>query len=77
MTRKMTLLALGLAAVFAAGRVSAAENDTQHNNPNNTQENTVKEEQLVLTREWDNTFPKSDKVDHCKVTFHNRYGITV
>ena len=77
MTRKMTLLALGLAAVFAAGRVSAAENDTQNNNPNNTQENTMKEEQLVLTQEWDKTFPKSDKVDHCKVTFHNRYGITL
>ena len=28
-----------------------------------------------LTQEWDKTFPKSDKVDHKKVTFHNRYGI--
>lgn len=27
--------------------------------------------------EWDKTFPKSDKVDHRKVTFHNRYGITL
>ena len=34
-------------------------------------------EQLNLTQEWDKTFPKSDKVDHCKVTFHNRYGITL
>ncbi len=30
-----------------------------------------------LTAEWDKTFPKSDKVDHRKVTFHNRYGITL
>lgn len=30
---------------------------------------------LNLTQEWDKTFPKSDKVDHKKVTFHNRYGI--
>lgn len=30
---------------------------------------------LNLTNEWDKTFPKSDKVDHQKVTFHNRYGI--
>ena len=30
---------------------------------------------LQLTQEWDKTFPKSDKVDHKKVTFHNRYGI--
>lgn len=34
-------------------------------------------EELILTAEWDKTFPKSDKVDHCKVTFHNRYGITL
>ena len=30
---------------------------------------------LTLTQEWDKTFPKSDKVDHKKVTFKNRYGI--
>ena len=34
-------------------------------------------EKLVLTEEWDKTFPKSDKVNHRKVTFHNRYGITL
>ena len=33
-------------------------------------------EKLNLTQEWDKVFPKSDKVDHKKVTFHNRYGIT-
>ena len=32
---------------------------------------------LNLTREWDKTFPKSDLVEHSKVTFHNRYGITL
>ena len=32
---------------------------------------------LNLTTEWDKTFPKSDKVDHKKVTFINRYGITL
>ena len=37
----------------------------------------MKEEMLTLTAEWDKTFPKSDKVDHKKVTFHNRYGITL
>lgn len=30
-----------------------------------------------MTQEWDKTFPKSEKVDHCKVTFPNRYGITL
>ena len=37
----------------------------------------MKKEELKLTQEWDKTFPKSDKVDHCKVTFVNRYGITL
>ena len=32
---------------------------------------------LNLTQEWDKVFPKSDKVDHKKVTFHNRYGVTL
>ncbi len=32
---------------------------------------------LNLSNEWDKTFPKSDKVNHSKVTFHNRYGITL
>ena len=35
------------------------------------------DERLNLTQEWDKVFPKSDKVDHKKVTFHNRYGITL
>lgn len=34
-------------------------------------------EKLSLTQEWGKVFPKSDKVDHKKVTFHNRYGITL
>ena len=37
----------------------------------------IKKEELKLTQEWDKTFPKSEKVDHCKVTFVNRYGITL
>ena len=34
-------------------------------------------EKLNLAQEWDKVFPKSEKVDHRKVTFHNRYGITL
>ena len=37
----------------------------------------MKEEKLNLTTEWDKTFPQSEKVNHRKVTFHNRYGITL
>lgn len=34
-------------------------------------------EVLKLVSEWDKTFPKSEKVNHRKVTFHTRYGITL
>ncbi|MDE5714612.1 MAG: alpha/beta hydrolase [Anaeroplasmataceae bacterium] len=32
-------------------------------------------EELKLTKKWDKVFPKSEKLNHRKVTFHNRYGI--
>ena len=35
------------------------------------------EEKFDLTQEWDKTFPRSDRVDHRKVTFHNRYGVAL
>ena len=35
------------------------------------------DDRLTLTQEWDKVFPQSDKVKHEKVTFHNRYGITL
>ena len=37
----------------------------------------IKKEELKLVQEWDKTFKKSDKVEHSKVTFVNRYGITL
>ena len=37
----------------------------------------TREDTMQLTQEWDKTFAKSDKVDHQKVTFKNRYGITL
>ena len=37
----------------------------------------MKTEELKLVTEWDKTFPKSDKVDHSKVTFVNHFGITL
>ena len=35
------------------------------------------DEKLNMTQEWDKVFPQSGKTDHRKVTFHNRYGITL
>ena len=37
----------------------------------------IRKEELNLTIEWDKTFPRSEKVEHSKVTFVNRYGITL
>ncbi len=37
----------------------------------------MKEEKLELVQEWDKTFPESEKVEHQKVTFRSRYGITL
>ena len=62
----MTLLVMGTTAVSATNQT--AENDQ-------TIERNM--EKLELTNEWDKVFPKSDKVNHSKVTFRNRYGITL
>lgn len=43
----------------------------------NNQSDITMNENLNLTREWDKVFPQSDKVNHSKVTFRNRYGITL
>ncbi len=42
-----------------------------------TSNNMTHEETLSLTQTWDKTFPESEKVDHKKITFHNRFGITL
>lgn len=64
---KKIAMMLALATVVLAG--CTTDNRTNPNN-NNMQE-------LELTQEWDKTFALSDKVEHQKVTFHNRYGITL
>ena len=46
-------------------------------NSNNPAPSTIKAEALTLTSEWDKVFPQSDKVEHSKITFVNRYGITL
>ena len=37
----------------------------------------IKKEDIILTEKWDKTFSKSEKVNHRKVTFNNRFGITL
>ena len=58
-----------IAAMLLASVLTACNNNDQTQTKENM--NTT----LTLTQEWDKTFPQSDKVDHQKVTFHNRYGI--
>ncbi|MBO7107181.1 MAG: alpha/beta hydrolase, partial [Verrucomicrobia bacterium] len=66
---KRLLLAALLAAVAATS--------CTHQKLSNNRSGSNMETQLKFTQEWDKTFPKSDKVDHSKVTFINRYGITL
>ena len=37
----------------------------------------MEQEKTIMTQAWDKTFPKSDKVNHRKVNFTNRFGITL
>lgn len=59
------------ATTMEAGNRIIEENIIQTDKKNIVMEN------LELTKEWDKIFPKSDKVNHSKVTFRNRYGITL
>ncbi len=56
----------GIAALASASPVFAQESQKT------TGENTV-----ILNQQWDKTFPKNSNVDHRKVTFKNRYGLTL
>ena len=50
---------------------------TTFSDAQNVQDKATKTCSLQLVSEWDKTFPKSDKVRHEKVTFRNRFGITL
>ena len=62
---KKSIFLAAMALTFAACNNTTINTES---NMNNT---------LQLTQEWDKVFPKSENVDHKKVTFHNRYGITL
>lgn len=69
MKKICAVVALGLLLNGAAG-VTQAKGQT---NPQNEKGM----EKLELTAEWDKVFPQSNRVEHRKVTFRNRYGITL
>ncbi|WP_300814581.1 alpha/beta hydrolase [uncultured Bacteroides sp.] len=64
------LLAAFLLAGFTAVSAETAAGKYNFSNGNDM-------EKLELTNEWDKVFPQSDKVNHRKVTFRNRYGVTL
>lgn len=63
-------LALGTSGTLYADDSPANVKTINHNAQ-------IMEKELNLTQEWDKVFPKSDRVDHGKIVFHNRYGITL
>ena len=64
---KKVLFTAVLMGLTLTACITKNKNENQNENSMNTT--------LNLTQKWDKTFPKSDKVDHKKVTFKNRYGI--
>ena len=71
-TRRIALRLTALAAVLSFIACTGYKN--HETNPITSKENM---ETMKLTNEWDKIFPQSDKVDHRKVTFTNRYGLTL
>lgn len=76
---------LALALLCACGAAQNAPSEPEENAEGlsaetvnaDSQEGELVMDGLTLTNEWDKVFPQSDKVNHRKVTFHNRYGITL
>lgn len=66
--------ALGLSLLLCTGAAYAAPAGTAITAERTDTNMTA---QLNLTQEWDKIFPQSDKVNHSKITFRNRYGITL
>lgn len=61
----------------AAFTLTALASNSQIMDTVNTNRTLATPQALSLTQEWDKVFPQNDKVDHSKVTFVNRYGITL
>lgn len=66
---------LGVTLWLLLGTAAVAQGDRERSM--NEKVNEQKMDELKLTQEWDKVFPLSDEVSHRKVTFCNRYGITL
>lgn len=67
----MKLKSKAIAALVGITALTGCVNNRTNQKTNNQME------PLNMTTEWDKTYPRSEKVDHRKVTFTNRYGITL
>ena len=67
--KTMNLTTAAITALFGIGLLAGCTNSTTNQKTSDNMKT------LNLTQEWDKTFPQSDKVNHSKVTFVNRYGI--
>lgn len=68
---KIAVLLMTASVIAPCGHTLAQDN------PTHMKQTPIVKQQLPLTSEWDKTFAKSNLVDHRKVTFVNRYGITL
>ncbi len=75
-TKTILFTTLLLGAIVGTATAYRTLADTQRNETSPRSAN-ANGGDMQLTKEWDKTFQKSDKVDHQKVTFTNRYGITL
>ena len=74
---KKLLAAVLIGLMTMTGSALAAENVTAKDAGISKGTAMQTEQKLQLEEKWDKVFPKSNKVEHKKVTFHNRYGITL
>ena len=65
-----------LSAVVTLTGIMLLSNCTNEKTNQKTNED-MEMKTLTMTQEWDKVFPQSKKVNHSKITFHNRYGITL
>lgn len=68
MKKIVTVLTAFALCFCVAGNLQAAYSNQNEKNM---------EQKQLLTETWDKTFAQSNKVEHTKITFHNRYGITL
>ncbi len=66
-----------IVSICTVGSLLASDSDTKTTEITINNTDIIMNEDLILTKEWDKVFLQSEKVNHSKITFRNRYGITL